>query len=150
MGRKDKYKTHIEPYLKKIPKMYETMTEGQIAKKLGVSVASFEKYKNEHPELVECLRKAQASMCDELRGILKTKAHGFYYEETKTREFIGGDEDGTKIVDTFKKYAVPDTGAIHLLLKNNDPEWHNDDKQTMELKKKQVELQERKIELDEF
>ena len=53
-------------------------------------------------------------------------------------------------MDTFKKYAVPDTGAIHLLLKNNDPEWHNDDKQTMELKKKQVELQERKIELDEF
>ena len=59
MGRKNKYETHIKPYLKKIPKWYETMTEGQIAKRLGVSVASWENYKNQYPELVECLRSSK-------------------------------------------------------------------------------------------
>lgn len=150
MGRKDKYKSHIEPYLSKIPKMYETMTEGQIAKKLGVGSTSWEKYKRDHPELIECLRKGKKNMCEDLKGLLKQKAYGFYYEETKIREITGGDNDGQIIKDTFKKYALPDTGAIHLLLKNNDPDWHNDDKQTMDLKKKQIEIQEKKLEADEW
>lgn len=148
-GRKEKYKTHVEPYLSKIPKMYETMTEGQIAKKLGVGLTSWEKYKNEHPELVNALRKSKESLVDELKATLKKKAKGYHYKETKkiVREYKGEKE---KVIEEHEKYAQPDTGAIHLLLKNLDENWHNDDKQTMDLKRKQIELQERKLEQDEW
>lgn len=148
-GRKDKYFSHIEPYLKKIPKMYETMTEAQIAKKLGVSVASWERYKTEHPELLEALKFGKEDLIEELKATLKKKAKGYYYTEKKKiiREYKGEKE---KVIEEHEKYAQPDTGAAHLLLKNLDPDWHNDDKQTMELKRKQVELQERKLELDEW
>lgn len=149
MGRKNKYESHIKPYLPKIPKWYETMTEGQIAKKLGVSVASWENYKNQYPELVECLRVSKESLVEELKGTLKKKAQGFYYKETKKKVTETGN-DKIKVIEEYQKYAQPDTGAIHLLLKNLDPEWHNDDKATLDLKRKQVELTERKIEQDEW
>jgi hypothetical protein len=66
------------------------------------------------------------------------------YEETKTTRKI---EDGKVVgmtVEKYEKYAPPDTGAIHLLLKNIDPNWKNDDDRTYELKKKQVEIAEKK------
>ena len=47
-------------------------------------------------------------------------------------------------MEEYEKYAPPDTGAIHLLLKNIDPNWKNDDDRTYELKKKQVEIAEKK------
>lgn len=149
MGRKNKYDTHIKPYLKKIPKWYETMTEGQIAKRLGVSVASWENYKNQYPELVECLRASKETLIEELKATLKKKAQGFYYTEKKKTIRKGGKGD-EKIIEEYDKYALPDTGAIHLLLKNLDDDWHNDDKQTLDIKRKQVELTERKIENEDW
>ena len=56
----------------------------------------------------------------------------------------GGKE--SKKIEEKEKYAQPDTGAIHLLLKNLDPSWHNDDKQTMELKREQTEIMKQKAE----
>lgn len=149
MGRRDKYETHVKPHLKDIPKWYETMTEAQIARKLGVSVASFENYKNQHPELVKCLRDSRKEFIEELKGTLKKKAIGFRYTETKkTIREVNGEK--VKVIEEYEKYAQPDTGAAHLLLKNLDPEWHNDDKATLDLKRKQLELNERKIEQDEW
>lgn len=148
-GRKCKYKTHIEPYLKKIPEWYLTMTETQIAKKLKVSLRSWNNYKKQYPELTECLLQSKDDLINELKGALKKKAQGFYYEET-TKTVT--EENGKKFkkVETKQKYAQPDTGAIHLLLKNLDPEWHNDDIETISIKKKQTELMEKKVELSEF
>lgn len=149
MGRKNKYESHIKPYLSKIPKWYETMTEGQIAKKLGVSVASWENYKNEHPELVKCLQVSKESLCEELKATLKKKAQGFYYTEKK--KIIRDDgKDKLKIVEEYDKYALPDTGAIHLLLKNLDDDWRNDDRPTYELKKKQTEIMQQKADQAEW
>lgn len=143
MGRKNKFETHIRPHLAEIPKLYTTMTEGQIAKYLGVSASGFENYKRQYPELREALRVSKDSLAEELRSVLKKKAMGFYYEEEKT---VTRTENGNEVVTTerTKKYAQPDTGAIHLLLKNIDREWHNDDVRTLELKEKQVEIQQQK------
>ena len=44
----------------------------------------------------------------------------------------------------------PDTGAIHLLLKNIDPNWRNDDATTLELKKRQTEIAEKKADAAEW
>lgn len=152
MGRKNKYESNVKPYLSEIPKWYETMTEGQIAQKLGVSVASFENYKIKYPELVACLNKGKEILADDLKDSLRKKAKGFYYTETK-RTFItdaNGKQIGTVKVETTEKYAAPDTGAIHLLLKNLDEAWRNDDKETMDLKRRKIELDEQKAANDSW
>ena len=145
MGRKSRYETHIQPFLSDITEWYGLLNEDQIAKRLGVSVSAFEKYKRQYPELVECLKKGREELIEELKTTLKKKAKGFYYEETKT--FIR-QENGkeVKTVEKHRKYAQPDTGAIHLLLKNLDDTWRNDDKATLELKKDKMELEKSKAE----
>lgn len=148
-GRKNKYETHVKPYFEKIKKWYLTKTETQIAQKLGITVQSWIKYKNQYPELRELLQDSKEDLVDELKGILKKKAQGFYYTET-TKTVIKEDGKEVKKIEERQRYAQPDTGAIHLLLKNLDDDWHNDDKQTMDIKRKQVELTEQKINNDEW
>lgn len=148
-GRKNKYETHVKPYFEKIKKWYLTKTETQIAQKLGITVQSWIKYKNQYPELRELLQDSKEDLVDELKGILKKKAQGFYYTET-TKTVIKDDGKEIKKIEERQRYAQPDTGAIHLLLKNLDDDWHNDDKQTMDIKRKQVELTEQKINNDEW
>ena len=149
MGRKDKYESNIKPNLKKIPKMYETMTEAQIAKKFGVSVSSWENYKNIHPELVECLKVSKQSFCEELKSVLKKKALGYNYKETKKRIHKENGKE-VKDIEEVEKVAHPDVGAIHLLLKNLDDEWRNDDKPSFELKKKQTEIMQQRADAAEW
>lgn len=149
MGRKNRYYTHVQPNLQKIPEWLETMTEAQIAARLGISVCSFEKYKTLYPELIEALQTGREQLCRDLKETLKKKAKGFYYTEKKTTQ---RKENGKAVivVETFEKYAQPDTGAIHLLLKNIDPEWTNDDRQNLEIKKKQLEIQKQKADNAEW
>ena len=145
MGRKDRYESHVAPKLKDISKWITTLTEGQIAKKLGIAPCTFQKYKNEHPELQQALIDGCETLKEELKDSLRKKAKGYYYTETKTTI---RKEGGTEIrtIEKYEKYAQPDTGAIHLLLKNIDPAWHNDDSATMDLKKQELELKKQKQE----
>lgn len=145
MGRKDRYETYVAPKLKDISKWITTLTEGQIAKKLGIAPCTFQKYKNEHPELQQALIDGCETLKEELKDSLRKKAKGYYYTETKTTI---RKEGGTEIrtIEKYEKYAQPDTGAIHLLLKNIDPAWHNDDSATMDLKKQELELKKQKQE----
>lgn len=145
MGRKSRYETNVKPFLKLIPTWYDTMTESQIAKKLGISVSSFEKYKNENQELRDALQTGKELLIEELKSALKMKAKGFTYTETKTTIRREGDRD-VKTIEEFERYAQPDTGAIHLLLKNLDESWRNDDKATMEMKREQLEIAKKKAE----
>lgn len=145
MGRKNKYETNVKPRLDDIRKWYGTLTERQIAGRLGVSKASFEKYKTIYPELVECLQAGKEALIEDLKSSLKQKAKGFYYTETKktTRTDYKG---YSETIEEYNRYSPPDTGAIHLLLKNLDPTWRNDDKATMDLKRERLELEKQKAE----
>lgn len=145
MGR-SKYDTHVKPHLDEIPKWYGELTEGQIARRLGVGPTSWAKYKNEHPELIEKLVNGREVLVDELKNSLKRKAKGFEYTETKVT-VRNSDKDGlTTTTETYHRYAPPDTGAIHLLLKNLDDTWRNDDKPTADLRREELELKRKKIE----
>ena len=149
MGRKNKYETHVQPHLEEIPKWYETMTEGQIAAKLGVSSSSWENYKSKYPELRECLKHGKEVLIDELKATLKKKALGYFYNEIKEKTEI--DEDGEMVVverTVTRKHVIPDLGSIHLLLKNLDETWHNDDHVTIDLKREQMDLAKQKAEAD--
>lgn len=145
MGRKDRYTTHVEPKLNEISEWMSTMNEGQIAKKLGISRASLEKYKHEHPELVDALANGKRELIKELKDKLREKAKGFHYTETKKIERV--DENGdlqVVSIETYKKYAQPDLGSLHLLLKNLDPDWRNDDQTTVDIKKAQIDIAKQK------
>lgn len=145
MGRKNKYESHVQPRLKEVSEWYQLLTEEQIARKLGISPRSFDKYKAEHEELREALKHGKEELIEDLKMTLKKKAKGFEYtEKKKTIRNVGGET--VTILEEFTRYAQPDTGAIHLLLKNLDDEWRNDDLTTVELKKQKLELDKEKAE----
>lgn len=151
MGRKNKYETNVKPHLAEIPKWYETMTEGQIAAKLGVSSSSWENYKNTYPELLKCLRQGKDFLIEELKSTLKKKALGYDYTEIKEKS--EQDEHGELHVierTVTIKHVPPDLGSIHLLLKNLDDTWHNDDKTTINLKREQMDLTKQRVEASEW
>lgn len=151
---KSKYDSHVKPHLDKITKWTEDLTDEQIAARLKISRKSFIEYKKQHPELVEALEKGKKRLVVELKDTLKKKAKGFYYEEVKTVKIHNPDSEAEtewiEKIEINRKYAQPDTGAAHLLLKNLDPTWRNDDAETMSLKRKQVELQKQKLEQDNW
>ena len=151
---KSKYDSHVKPHLEKITKWTEDLTDEQIAARLKISRKSFIEYKKQHPELVEALEKGKKRLVVELKDTLKKKAKGFYYEEVKTVKIHNPDSEAEQEwiekIEVNRKYAQPDTGAAHLLLKNLDPEWRNDDAETMKLKRKQVELQKQKLDQDNW
>lgn len=150
MGRKSKYETHVKPYLSQIEEWYQDLDEQQIAvERLGIAVSTFENYKKKYPELREALKKGRQHLVGELKASLKKKAKGFYYEETKTSIREEGGKR-VQVIEKYKKYAQPDTGAIHLLLKNYDPTWTNDDQTTIDLKREQLELAKQKAENDNW
>ena len=149
MGRKSKYESHVLPYLEDIKKWYLTESEGQIAKRLGISPDTFCDYKAAHAELAEALRHGRENLIAELKDTLRKKAQGFTYKETK-RVIRKDGEREQKYVEEYERYALPDTGAIHLLLKNLDPEWRNDDAATMELKRSKAELEKQKAEVENW
>lgn len=144
MGRKNKYESHVQPRLNEIKDWYGTLTEAQIAKRLGISVCSFEKYKTLYPELVEALQSGKEKLIEELKDTLKMKAKGFHYEETKTTIKKDGNGQPVQTVEKYRKYSAPDTGAIHLLLKNLDDSWRNEDKVSIDLKREKLELEKEK------
>lgn len=147
--RKGRYETHVKPRLNEIKKWIQTMNEGQIAKRLGISEFTFSRYKGQYEELQRALIDGTEELKNELKDTLKKKAKGYYYTETTTTQRREGN-NVTVTVEKRERYAQPDTGAIHLLLKNLDPEWRNDDAQTLELKKRQTEIAEKKAEAAEW
>lgn len=146
MGRKSKYESHVEPRLAEIQQMKATMSEAEICETLHVSQTAFEQYKKDHEELRDALKSGNAIMSATLKESLYKKAVGFEYEETRiTMREVNGQQ--TKVIEKFKRYSPPDTGAIHLLLKNIDPTWRNDDQTTIDLKKEKLEIEKQKGEV---
>ena len=88
-------------------------------------------------------------LAEELKATLKKKALGYFYEETKER-YIPNKEGELQLAErlVIRKHMAPDLGSIHLLLKNLDDNWHNDDVPTMKLKKEQLEITKKKAEND--
>lgn len=134
--RASNYEKLVQPKLKEIAVMNQTMSERQIAFALGVSLTSFNEYKVLHEELRDALQRGRDELVRKVKESMVKSANGYYYTET--------DESEDGVTNKRKRWAKPDVVAQHLLLKNYDPEWHNDDHETLELKKKQVEIAKQK------
>ncbi len=125
------------------------LREDQIAKNLGISVTTLEKYKKEHPQIVKALKKGKQVLITELENALIKKALGYDYEEKKVYTKT---EDGstTTYTEITKKHQPPDTGALFGLLKNKDPENYADNPQMLEIKRQELELRKRLAEEEKW
>lgn len=168
-GRKNKYETHVKPYLDNIEKWAQECTEQQIANKLNVGYSSFIRYKNDFRELREALKKGHDELVYDLRSTLIKRAKGFTYEESKVvkeqyalpdelREILlkyGADEELLDKINLVKteiniKHALPDVAALNLALKNYDKDNWSNDPQMLEIRKKELELREKQLERNEW
>ena len=119
-----KYDTHVKPKLLLVEAWArDGLTDVQICDNLGISVASFHNYKNEHLEFLEALKNGKEVIDIMVENALLKAAMGYEYTETK--------ETGNALEIT-NKYAQPNTTALIFWLKNRKPkEWR--DKQDIDL-----------------
>ena len=104
------------------------LIEIEIAKKLGVSMSTLSKYKLEHMELVEALKRGKEVIDYEVEQKLLKRAMGYDYNEKKT---VIDPDGGITTTNTIKS-VIPDTTAQIFWLKNRKPkEWR--DKRDIEM-----------------
>lgn len=147
-GRKGKYDTYVKPHFEKIEKWLNGgASEAQVAEALGISYASFNNYKREHPELRELCEKPRVGVILELRSALISRALGMKVEKKKI--YSKKDEDGNEVkyTEVIVDELPPDVAALNLALKNYDKQNWANDPQALALKREELEL---KKELSEF
>ena len=123
-GKKTKYnKSFIEKaYLLAIKGYNDKM----IAETLGISQASFYKYRNEHVEFAESLKRGKAPTDNLVENTLLKRALGYEYEEKTTELKIVNGEPIPVVVKTIKKHIPPDVTAQIFWLKNRMPlDWRD-------------------------
>ncbi len=106
------------------------MLEKDIAKKLGISVSTFETYKNNHPELLESLKSNEEGANDLVENALYKKCIGSTYEEEvafKCKSVYYDDQDRRCEEEEIKtttvtKYLPPETMAQIIWLNNRRPD----------------------------
>lgn len=121
---KSKYFTHVEPKLTLIEGWArDGLTDEQIAKNLGINIATFYRYKKDYCEFCESLKRGKEIVDYEVENALLKRALGYEYDEVT---YENGKE--TKRVT---KQVAPDTTAQIFWLKNRKPDkWR--DKQVVE------------------
>lgn len=122
-GRPSRYDTEIKD---KLPAIQGWARNGlsieQIAHNLGIHKATLCKYKNEHDELNDALKKGREVADFEVENALHKRATGYDVVEVK-EEY--SDKDGKKVTKTVR-HIPPDVGAAAFWLKNRKPnEWRD-------------------------
>ena len=146
-GAKNKYDSLVKPYLEDInKKIREGVTESEIAKALGISVASLNNYKSDHEELREALSKNKgADVLQELINNGIKAANGYWVEEETTS--YGTDENGNVIVKGVVKSKkwIPANPVLHkfYVLNYGKSEGLVNDPLEYELKKAKAEFEEK-------
>ena len=144
-GAKSKYDSMIKPYLEEInKKIREGITEEGICKALGISVASLNNYKKNHPELIEALSKNKGAdvLQDLINDGIKAAKGYFVEEETTTIVF---DKDGNpKKSKVVNKRWIPANATLNIFYVKNfgKQEGFTSDPLDYELKKAKAELDE--------
>lgn len=102
-------------------------TEKSMAESLGVSVALFERWKNEKLELLEALKEGREVVDATVVNSLLKKARGYSVEEEELEEFRDDDGDlvNSKRKSKIKHVPASDTAMI-FWLKNRLPDEFKD------------------------
>ena len=116
-GAKCKYETCVKPYLKEIKKkVRQGVVEEEIAKALGISVATLNNYKNQFPEFKEALSKDKGK--DVLQQLINAGikgATGYFEEEEETVIIlVGDDNEVAKKQKTIRKKWNPPNPTLNI------------------------------------
>ena len=146
-GARNKYAQLVKPYLKEInEKVRQGVTEEAIAKALGISVASLNNYRNQHPEFAEALSKDKGADClQDLINAGVEAAKGQFVENEQT--IYEADEDGNPVVVrkiVNKVWQPPNPALNKFYVKNFGKEQgFSEDPLQYELKKQKQDFDEK-------
>lgn len=147
-GRKVRYESYVAPHLQDIPNWMQTMTEEQIARRLGIAVSTWHDYKNKHPELAEAVKRGRQDLIADVKSALIMRAKGFEYTEKK--QYLQESERGTtSYTEITTKRALPDVAACNSILQNLDKNWYRD-RAAAKLREQELELKKRLAEANNW
>ena len=113
-GAKSKYETLVKPKLEEIKKkVRQGIIEDEIAKALGISVASLNNYRNQYPEFAEALSKDKGAdvLADLVHAGIEAAIGGF---KTMTETTEETDKDGNTTKKTITKNVyIPPNPALN-------------------------------------
>ena len=126
MARPTKYnaKYHV-PWAKSLA--MEGLTEKQIADSMEIAMSTFSKWKNEHPEFSEAVKKGKEPADAEVELSLYKRALGHTAKDKKV--IITMDKDGNQKparIETTEKEIPADVTACIFWLKNRRPDKYRD------------------------
>lgn len=150
-GRPNAYAEKIEPKMADIITWAKAgATNKEIASALGISYSTFLDHISKNVNFSDSLKEARLSGVPEVKLALYKRAIGFEYEEKKVS--LKKDEDGEtrQYVETTKKYALPDVGAIQTYLRNYTPDFRDRDKFTCSIKEMELEIKKMLAEQNNF
>lgn len=104
------------------------LTDVQIADNLGISKTTFYKFKNEHSELSELLKKGKEIIDYQVENALLKRALGYEYNEITQESYFDEKEqkEKMKVTKIVTKQVVADTTAQIYWLNNRKPkQWRN-------------------------
>lgn len=140
MARKSLW-PEIEPRLPEIAKWAKAgVYEKDMAVNLGISLATFNVYKNKYKELKDVLKNGRRPLVEKLKNNLLKMAFG--YKLTDTKEYTTIDKDGNKVtnIEKITRDIAPSLGATCFALKNFDSEHYQDNPTMAKIKKQELEI----------
>lgn len=116
---KSKWETHVKDRLIEVEGWArDGLTDEQIAKNLGINIATLYRYKNDYCEFCEALKRGKEVVDREVENALLKRALGYNYVEETTEEL----PNGTTKSKTVIKHIPGDTTAQIFWLKNRKPD----------------------------
>jgi hypothetical protein len=98
------------------------LIEEQIAKNLGIGVSTLSKYKVEHIELIEALKRGKEVVDVAVENALLKRATGYSYVEYKTTTNAEGK---SSTAETTKEVSADTTAQIFWLKNRKPKEWRD-------------------------
>jgi hypothetical protein len=128
MATRTSYKNDVLPYLERIKAWArDGATDEIICKKLNIAQSTFYKYKNEHLEFADALKKGKEDIDIKVENALLKRALGYAYEEVIKENVVDVEgNEGLKVTKIVRKQMAPDTTAQIFWLKNRRPELWRD------------------------
>ena len=128
MGRPTKYRKNMCDLVHKVF-LCSTggVTDKNLSKLLGVSEATINVWKIEHPEFLESLTHTKQEMDDQVQDALFQRAKGYSHQEEK----VFCNKDGEITSHMVTRHYPPDTGAAFIWLKNRQSEHWADVKENI-------------------
>jgi transcriptional regulator with XRE-family HTH domain len=126
------------------------LNQKEIAKRLGISKTSMEKYKIDHPDFASLLKRGRTDQVKEVANALYKSATGYYYTVDEVHK-VKLPEGGESLqVLQVQKFKGPDTAAMCFFLKNKDRKNWSDQPQIVEIRREELELRKQAADFKEW